>query len=282
VHDRHFTSAWHAKGTPVPASLTLHRNLAAWTTPDREGSGLSVSGGHEAAPPTATAARTAPAVSDERERKADATWFDSSVADVGLKRQRFIAAAPWLSALRTALGTLGRNKIRSALTMLGVIIGVATVIALTEIGEASKKAIQTAIASMGADILIIRPGAAVNAGVRLGIGTVPTLKPTDADEMLQQCPAVRAVTLIVRANAQVVYGNRNWIPGDITGTTPAYLAVCDWGNLDEGQVFTDRDVTQGSRVCVIGATVKRELFADESPSARTSVSETSPSRSSAS
>ena len=109
--------------------------------------------------------------------------------------------------------------------MLGVIIGVATVIALTEIGEASKKAIRNGHCQHGCGYSYHPTGSGGQRRRQAWYRHVPTLETADADEMLQQCPAVRAVTLIVRANAQVVYGNRNWIPGDITGTTPAYLAV---------------------------------------------------------
>ncbi len=169
------------------------------------------------------------------------------------------------STFRTAFGALRRNKMRSALTALGVIIGVGAVIAMSEIGEGSKVALQKTIASMGANNLLIMPGAARNGSVSYGSGTVQTLKPADMDEILRQCPAVSDVAPIVWAGAQLVYLNRNWRPRNLSGTTPAYLAVRDWEAMDEGDMFTDRDVHLGSKVCVIGATLKRELFEGESP-----------------
>ncbi len=166
---------------------------------------------------------------------------------------------------RTALGALRRNKMRSALTALGVIIGVAAVIAMTEIGQGSKFALEKTIASMGTNMLMIHPGAFRHGSVSLGTGSVQTLKPSDMDEIIRQCPAVCDVAPIVWARAQVAYKNRNWFPERMTGTSPAYLTVRDWDNLEEGDIFTDRDVQNGSKVCLIGSTLKRELFEGESP-----------------
>lgn len=167
--------------------------------------------------------------------------------------------------LRTAISALRRNKMRSLLTTLGVIIGVGAVIAMMEIGQGSKSAMQKTIASMGADTLTVQSGAAASGGVTFGSGSVMTLTPQDAEEIGRQCPAVSAVAPIVRARAQIVYGNRNWVPLFIYGTTPAYLKVRDWENLDEGDVFNERDVRNASKVCVIGASLARELFDGESP-----------------
>jgi macrolide transport system ATP-binding/permease protein len=129
------------------------------------------------------------------------------------------------STLRTALGALRRNKMRSVLTGLGVIIGVGAVIAMTEIGQGSRMALEKTIASMGANNLLILPGAAMSGSVSFGVGTAQTLKPSDMNEILRQCTAVRDVAPLVWARPQVVYGGRNWIPGNTTGTTPAYLAI---------------------------------------------------------
>ena len=176
----------------------------------------------------------------------------------------------WLPpVLRTALGNLHRNKLRSALTALGVIIGVGAVIAMTEIGEGSKSAIDKTIASMGAYKIPVFPSAAKNAGVSQGAGTVQTLNPADVDEILRQCPAVSEVVPMVWAHAQVIYGKNNWSPQGITGTSPRYLAIRDWEDLDEGNCFTDDDVRKSAAVCLIGATVRRELFEDESPIGKT-------------
>jgi macrolide transport system ATP-binding/permease protein len=165
----------------------------------------------------------------------------------------------------TSLRALQRNKMRSLLTTLGVIIGVGAVIAMMEIGQGSKKALQQTIASMGANNLMVQPGAASSGGVTLGFGSILTLTPQDGDEVGRQCPAVDRVAPIVRARTQIVYGNKNWVPLNINGTTPDYLYVRDWEDMAEGQPFTEQDVRNGSAVCIVGQTIAREVFNSESP-----------------
>jgi ABC-type antimicrobial peptide transport system permease subunit len=167
--------------------------------------------------------------------------------------------------IRTALRALRRNPMRAGLTALGIIIGVAAVIAMMEIGKGSSAAIQRTIASMGANNLLVHPGTASSAGVSFGGGSSITLTPQDCEAILRECPAVRSAAPDVQARTQVIYGNRNWVPLSILGTTPAYLEVRDWLNLAEGEMFTDRDVRNASKVCVLGQTVFRELFNGESP-----------------
>jgi ABC-type antimicrobial peptide transport system permease subunit len=135
---------------------------------------------------------------------------------------------------------------------------------MTEIGQGSKAALQKGIAGMGANTLMIFAGTTATGGVNQGTGTALTLTPLDANEIARQCPAVNAVAPIVRARAQIVYGNRNWVPEQISGTTPSFLAVRDW-SMARGEMFSDRDVRNGNKVCVIGNTVKRNLFSDVSP-----------------
>jgi macrolide transport system ATP-binding/permease protein len=171
--------------------------------------------------------------------------------------------------LRTAMGNLRRHKTRSTLTILGVIIGVAAVIAMREIGQGSKTAIESTIASMGATKIPIFPTAANNGGVNQGAGTFQSLKPGDVDEIARQCPAVTVVAPMVWSQGQAVYGKRNWSPQRLTGTTPGYLATRDWQDLDEGECFTEADVSASSAVCVIGTTVKQQLFEEESPIGKT-------------
>src|SRR5262245_1439017 len=112
--------------------------------------------------------------------------------------------------VRTALRALRRNVLRSGLTTLGIIIGVAAVIAMEEIGQGSSTAVQKTIESMGANNLLIQPGTASSGGVSFGSGSIITLTPQDADSIARDCPAVDGVAPIVRARTQVVYGNRNW------------------------------------------------------------------------
>ncbi len=170
--------------------------------------------------------------------------------------------------IRTALRALRRNPMRAMLTTLGIIIGVAAVIAMMEIGEGSSKAIQRTISSMGANNLLIMPGTAASGGVSFGAGSVMTLTPQDCEAIIRECPAVRAAAPLVRARTQVIYGNRNWVPLFIYGTTPEYLDVRNWTTLAEGEMFTDRDIRNGSKVCVLGQTLVRELFDGEPPIGR--------------
>ena len=167
--------------------------------------------------------------------------------------------------LRTALRALRRNVMRSILTTLGIIIGVAAVIAMMEIGEGSSAAIQRTITSMGANNLLVMPGTAASGGVSFGAGSVMTLTPEDADAILGECPSVRAAAPVVRARTQVVHGDRNWVPLYIYGTTAAFLEIHDWSNLTDGEPFSDSDVRNGNKACLLGQTVVRELFGAEPP-----------------
>ncbi len=167
--------------------------------------------------------------------------------------------------VKTALRSLRRNPMRALLTTLGIVIGVGAVIAMMEIGVGSSSAIKRTIASMGANVLLIFPGTAASGGVSFGAGSVVTLTAEDAEAILRDCPAVRNVAPVVRARTQVVYGNRNWVPAVMYGTTPAFLDIRDWTELAEGEPFTERDVLNGSKVCLLGQTLVRELFGGESP-----------------
>jgi ABC-type antimicrobial peptide transport system permease subunit len=166
--------------------------------------------------------------------------------------------------IRTALRALGRNPMRAMLTTLGIIIGVGAVIAMMEIGAGSSSAIQKSISSMGANVLLVLPGTAASGGISFGTGSVMTLTPDDCDAILRECPSVRSAAPAVRARTQVVYGNRNWVPSSMYGTTPAFLEVRDW-TLAEGDSFTDRDVLNANKVCVLGQTLVQELFQGDSP-----------------
>ncbi len=181
-----------------------------------------------------------------------------------LSRRFHLAMPRFRAMLRTALRGLNRNIMRAALTALGIIIGVAAVIAMMEIGQGSSSAIQRTIASMGANNLLVMPGTATSGGVSFGAGSVMTLTPQDADAIAAECPAVLAAAPVVRARTQVIYGNRNWVPIYIYGTTPAFLEVREWP-LTAGEVFTDQDVRNGSKVCLLGQRLVKELFAGESP-----------------
>jgi ABC-type antimicrobial peptide transport system permease subunit len=164
-----------------------------------------------------------------------------------------------------AVNALRRNIMRSALTTLGIVIGVSAVIAMMEIGQGSSTAVKQTIASMGANMLLVQPGTASSGGVTFGSGSVLTLTPADGEAILRECPSVISIAPVVRARVQVVYGNRNWVPLYIYGTTPSFLEVRDWQDLEEGEAFTKREVDNGSKVCLIGQTLVRELFQGQSP-----------------
>src|SRR4051794_15576127 len=165
-----------------------------------------------------------------------------------------------VNVLRLAISALGRNIMRSALTTLGIVIGVGAVIAMVEIGQGSKAAVAQTIQSMGSNNLLIQPGTASSGGVSFGSGSVMTLIPGDADAILQECrPAVDSAALVVRARTQVVFGNKNWVPLYIYGTTPSFLDVREWA-LASGRRFTDQEVNAGADVCMVGQTLVRELF----------------------
>jgi ABC-type antimicrobial peptide transport system permease subunit len=167
--------------------------------------------------------------------------------------------------LKTALRALRRNVMRAGLTTLGIVIGVAAVIAMMEIGNGSTLAIQRTIATMGAFMLLVFPGDRPAGGVSYGSGSSMTLSPTDAEAILAECPSVSAVAPVVWARTQIVYGNRNWVPDNISGTTPAFLQVRNWTDMAEGDSFTDADVRNASKVCLVGQTIVRELFGGVSP-----------------
>lgn len=166
--------------------------------------------------------------------------------------------------LRTAMHALRRNIMRSVLTCLGIIIGVAAVIAMMEIGQGSSRMVEQTISRLGADNILIWPGTLNTGGVSQGLGTVVTLHPQDCDAILRECTAVRAAAPVVSARVQLIYGGKNWNPSTMSGTTPDYLDVHNWP-IAEGDMFTDRDVRNRSKVCVVGSTIVRELFDGADP-----------------
>src|SRR5512136_1205317 len=141
--------------------------------------------------------------------------------------------------IRTAMRALRRNPMRALLTTLGIVIGVSAVIAMMEIGAGSSAAVQKSISSMGANVVLVMPGTATSSGISFGMGSIMTLTPDDADAILRECPAVRTAAPAVRARVQVVYGNRNWVPSTMMGTTPAFLDIRDW-TMSDGEPFTQR------------------------------------------
>ncbi len=167
------------------------------------------------------------------------------------------------STIRISFRALKVNKMRSALTMLGIIIGVGAVIAMIAIGTGASKRIAEQISSMGSNLLMILPGATTAGGVRMGAGTQPTLNMADADAILKECPAVSDVAPVLNGVAQIVYGHQNWSTG-VLGTTSGMLSVRDWP-LASGRSFTQQDVKSATKVCLLGQTVVENLFGDMDP-----------------
>ena len=161
-----------------------------------------------------------------------------------------------------------RNKTRSALTMLGIVIGIASVIAMVAIGEGASRLVESQVRSLGSNMIMIMPGALQTGGVSLGGGSRQTLTPDDAEAIRRTIPGVKAVSPVVQTRGQMVYGDQNWAPGSIRGEGEDYLEVKDWDVVD-GAFFTAEDVTAARKVCVVGNTVVENLFGDEAPVGKT-------------
>ncbi len=164
---------------------------------------------------------------------------------------------------RIAFKALGRNKMRSSLTMLGIIIGVGAVIAMIAIGSGAKARIQEQIASLGSNLLIVLSGTATSGGFRHGSGTIPTLKVEDAKAIASELSTVKYTAPVLRGVAQVVFGNQNW--STVTyATTPEALLIRDWPAI-RGRSLTQADVDGAAKVCLLGQTVVDNLFGEMDP-----------------
>src|SRR6476469_4426802 len=172
-----------------------------------------------------------------------------------------------LSTLRVAFRALARNKMRTALTMLGIIIGIGAVIALVGIGQGADQTVQQQIAKLGSNMLFVSSGSMNMGGLSLGWGATKTLVREDVAAMLKECPAVAAAAPGTQTSAQVVYENDNW-GTRITGTTPEYFEIRTWG-FQSGAAFSDDAVTTAANVAVIGETVRKNLFATTDPVGKT-------------
>ncbi len=165
------------------------------------------------------------------------------------------------NALLLALREIRRNLLRSFLTMLGIVIGVAAVITMVTLGNGATQAVSSQISSLGSNLLMVRPGQRM--GPASLAGGAPAFKEADADAVAAQVGGVRAVAPAVSRGATLVYNGRNW-SSIATGSTPAYFTTNNW-TLASGRVFNDAETLGGASVCLIGATVRRELFANEDP-----------------
>jgi putative ABC transport system permease protein len=174
-----------------------------------------------------------------------------------------------LITLRVAFRALARNKMRSMLTMLGIIIGVGAVIAMVGIGQGASATIQSQISQLGDNMLNIQAGSTNTGGMRGGSGSGSTLTAEDIAAIEVECPAVKAASPGVRANGQIVFGNQNWYPsGGISGANEKFPDIRQW-KVSSGEFFTDADVKTANRVAVLGQTVVSNLFAGGDPIGQT-------------
>jgi len=172
-----------------------------------------------------------------------------------------------LAILRIAIRALTRNKMRSLLTMLGIVIGVGAVIATVGLGQGAQKQVQDQIASMGTNLLYVSSGSVNKGGIRLGGGATKTLVYDDMKAILQEVPAVAQAAPGASTRGQVVADNQNWYTS-VTGTEPQYFDIRNW-NFSQGASFTQDDVTRAANVVVLGATVQQNLFGNNNPVGQT-------------
>lgn len=165
-----------------------------------------------------------------------------------------------------ALAALMRNKVRSFLTILGIIIGIAAVIAIVAVGQGASVMVQEQIKTMGDNILMVFPGSASRGGFHFGGGTRQTLTAQDAEAIQKECPYVRAISPIARGGGQIVYQEKNWF-SSFMGVNTSYLEVRNW-QMETGSFFTNSDLKGATKVCVLGKTVAKELFDTEDPTGK--------------
>jgi putative ABC transport system permease protein len=168
-----------------------------------------------------------------------------------------------LNILLSSFRALQRNKMRSFLTMLGIIIGVGAVIAMLAIGQGAEYSVEQQISSLGTNVLIVYPGSQQTGGLRMGAGTMTTLTEDDAQAIQKECPAVSYLSPITRAGGQVIAGNLNWATS-VEGTGQDYLEIRKW-TVEYGEFYTDQDIKAAAKVCVLGRTVADNLFPESSP-----------------
>jgi putative ABC transport system permease protein len=168
-----------------------------------------------------------------------------------------------LATLRVALNALRVNLLRSILTMLGIIIGVAAVITMLAVGSGAEARIKEQIKSLGSNLMIITAGARTANGVRIGTGVTPDLTEDDATAIAREVTEVEAVAPTYRGGAQVVFGNANWST-QVFGITPDYFTVRNW-TLESGRMFEPAEMSGAGKVALIGQTVATELFGDADP-----------------
>ncbi len=167
-----------------------------------------------------------------------------------------------INLIKLAIQSLLRNKFRSLLTMLGIIIGVASVIAMLAIGEGSKQSIEKNISGMGSNLIMVSPIKDKRGGVTLGSGDAKKLYIDDCEAILENCPSVKSVTPVLRASGQIISGSNNW-PTSIMGTNEYFFEIRNQ-EIESGRSFTNDEIRRAAKVCLIGETVKENIFGENS------------------
>ncbi len=167
------------------------------------------------------------------------------------------------SSVKVAFKALGKNRFRSFLTMLGIIIGVVSVIVMQAIGKGSSEDVNTRISSLGTNLITISPVSARSLGVSQESGTAPTLKIADVDIIASDVTSITSVSPLVRTTTQMKFGNQNW-RSTVNGVYPEYFAIRDL-EIEDGAIFTKADEKKFTKVCVIGKTVQKNLFPNQNP-----------------
>src|SRR5581483_9785579 len=168
-----------------------------------------------------------------------------------------------LATIRIALRALRRNKMRTVLTMLGMIIGVGAVIAVVGIGNGAKAQLEDQISSLGRNMLTVYSGSSRGGGVRGGWGSIGTLTLDDAESVQREISGITAVSPEVRGRSQIAAGNENWNT-QVFGESPEYFQIRQWP-LVQGSIFTEQDVRSAAKVAIVGKTVVDQLFPSENP-----------------
>jgi len=192
--------------------------------------------------------------------------FNSSAEEPSSEKQRDFGAG-MIANVRIALKAVRVNKMRSVLTMLGVVIGVAAVIAMVALGQGTKLKIAKQMERLGSNRLTIYAGSFTRGGRHAGTGTITTLTPVDAKVIRAEIPGVRLVAPRVRGSAQIVHGNKNWFTA-FSGTTPDYFSIMNW-DIEAGSNFSEEDILLNRKVCILGKSVVKELFGAQYPIGQT-------------
>ncbi len=167
-----------------------------------------------------------------------------------------------LDLMLISLRTLAKNKLRSGLTILGVVIGIAAVMTMVSIGQGARELVRNQFKSLGSNVILVLPASNQNGGVRQGV--VMTLTEGDTAAIATECPSVLAVSPLIQTSGQVIGGNINWSPKDMIGVGPDFPRVRNWP-VAAGEFFTSREVAGAAKICILGQTVANQLFPDNDP-----------------